>query len=135
MDIHESLSLILAAKDELGKLFYDAFLTRHPELKVHFENVDMKRQSVQLTTALMIIERFHADPTPAVELYLQYLGTKHHSLGIAKEDYPKWVSTMCDTLKRFHGERWNELVAKQWREAFDRAISMMFQGYDTHVTV
>ncbi len=39
MDIQESLNLILASKDELGKLFYGKFLTRHPELQILFEKV------------------------------------------------------------------------------------------------
>jgi hemoglobin-like flavoprotein len=135
MDIQESLSRILASKDELGKLFYAKFLTDHPELKPYFDKVDMKRQGIQLTTALMIIERYLANPTPAVELYLQYLGTKHHDLGIAKKYYPMWVATMCDTLEQFHGDQWNETLESQWREAFDRTIRVMFQGYETHVTV
>ena len=135
MDIQESLSQILASKDEFGKLFYHEFLTRHPEVRRYFESVDMKRQGVQLTTAMMIIERYSATPTPAVELYLQYLGTKHHDLGIAREDYPKWVATMCDVLKRFHGDQWDSQLESLWREAFERTIELMFQGYEQHVSV
>ena len=135
MDIQESLNLILASKDELGKLFYSKFLTTHPELQILFEKVDMKRQGVLLTTALMVIERYLAKPTPAIKLYLQYLGTKHHDLGIAREYYPKWVATMCDTLEQFHGDQWNKPLESQWREAFDCTIHVMFQGYETHVTV
>ena len=135
MDIQESLSQILESKDEFGKLFYDQFLTQHPELRRYFESVDLQRQSVQLTTAMMIIERYCATPTPAVELYLQYLGTKHHDLGIAREEYPKWVATMCDVLKQFHGDQWDSQLESRWREAFQRTIQLMFQGYEQHVSV
>jgi hemoglobin-like flavoprotein len=135
MDIQESLSQILASKDQFGRLFYDQFLTRHPELRHHFESVDLKRQSIQLTTALMIIERYCAHATPAVELYLQYLGTKHHDMGIAREEFPKWVSTMCDVLQQFHGQQWDDHLETQWREAFAQAVRLMFQGYEQHVSV
>ena len=135
MDIQESLGQILASKDEFGKLFYDEFLGKHPELRRYFESVDLKRQSVQLTTAMMIIERYCAAPTPAVELYLQYLGTKHHDLGIARDEYPKWVATMCDVLKQFHGDQWDSQLESLWREAFERTIGLMFQGYEQHVSV
>ncbi len=135
MDLQESLGQILESRDEFGKLFYDKFLSRHPELRRHFESVDLKRQSVQLTTALMIIERYCATPTPAVELYLRYLGTKHHDLGIGREEYPKWVATMCDVLKEFHGQRWNSQLETSWRKAFQLAITLMLQGYEQHVNV
>jgi hemoglobin-like flavoprotein len=135
MDLQESLGLILKSRDDFGKLFYDKFLREYPELRAHFEAVDLQRQSVQLTTALMIVERFSATPTPAVELYLQYLGTKHHDLGISRDEYPKWLATMCDVLREFHGDLWDDQLEKAWRDALKNAIRLMFQGYEEHVSV
>jgi len=74
MDIHDSLQLILQAKDQLAGLFYERFLADYPEVRPFFEKVDFARQRVLLTTTLMIIERNYTEPTPAIEQYLQYLG-------------------------------------------------------------
>ena len=135
MDIHESLNCILHARDTLGELFYDHFLGTYPEVQQYFDGVDFKRQRVQLVTALMIIERYHVDPTPAVEQYLQYLGTKHSALNIPKESYGKWAEAMIETMARFHGEDWSSTLEEQWREAIGKATTSMFEGYETRVTV
>jgi hemoglobin-like flavoprotein len=135
MDIHDSLQRILQAKDHLAIMFYDHFLDKFPEVRPYFENVDFGRQRILLTTALMIIERYYSNPTPAIEQYLQYLGTRHHEMKIPREMYAKWIIAMIDTMQRFHGTQWSPELEQQWREAIDRARVSMFQGYDVHITV
>jgi hemoglobin-like flavoprotein len=135
MDIHESLNDILHSKDEFGRKFYEQFLETYPELRPHFARVDMKRQAIILTTALMVIERYYVQPTPAIELYMRYLGTKHHGMNIGTAEYPKFFAAMFQTLKSFHGDKWNPELRQQWQEAFDQATSAMFEGYLEHVQV
>lgn len=135
MEIHESLNEILHSKDEFGRLFYERFLETYPELRHHFARVDMKRQAIILTTALMVIERYYVQPTPAIELYMRYLGTKHHEMDVGTAEYPKFFDAMFQTLKSFHGDKWNPEVERQWREAFERTTSVMFEGYLERVQV
>lgn len=135
MEIHESIQQIVQAKDELGEMFYEHFLTNYPEVKQHFEKVDLKRQNNLLVTALMIIERHAAHPSPATDLYLQHLGTKHLDFQVPKEVYGFWVKAMLETMKKFHGQDWTPHIEDQWREAFDRAIEIMFRGYEHRVVV
>jgi len=130
MDISESLDRILHGRDALGKQFYDHFLSTFPEVRHHFDNVDFSRQRVSLVTALMVIERHHASPAAAVEQYLQYLGTKHKEIGIAKEEYPKWLEAMMETMAQFHGDQWTPDLEKQWREAIGKATEQMLEGYE-----
>jgi hemoglobin-like flavoprotein len=134
MDISESLDRILHARDTLGKLFYDHFLSTHPEVQRYFDKVDFNRQRVSLVTALMVIERYYADPAPAVEQYLQYLGTKHSEMGIPGEEYPKWIEAMVETMAQFHGDQWTPVLEKQWREAFGKATESMLDGYEQSAT-
>jgi hemoglobin-like flavoprotein len=101
----------------------------------HFHNVDMQRQGVLLTTALMVIERSYIHPTPAIELYLKYLGTKHKDLGIETDLYSRWIQAMLETLAKFHGHDWSQELHTQWREAFERATDLMLLGYNEHITV
>ncbi len=135
MEIHESIQRILQAKDELGVMFYEHFLTHYPEVQRHFQGVDLKRQSILLVTALMIIERHSTHPTPATELYLQYLGTRHHGLQVPKDVYGVWVRAMLETMQKFHGQDWTPSLENQWRQAFDRAIQIMFRGYGQRVGI
>jgi hemoglobin-like flavoprotein len=135
MNIQESLQRILEEKDRLAEMFYDCFLEEYPEVRPLFDNVDFKRQRVLLTTALMVVERGYTHPAPAVEQYLQYLGTKHHELRVPKAAYAKWTEAMLVTMQRFHGEDWSEDLAQQWRSAIEEACELMFQGYEERVTV
>jgi hemoglobin-like flavoprotein len=135
MNIQESLQRILQEKDQLAEMFYDYFLEEYPELRPLFAKVDFKRQRVLLTTALMVVERGYTHPAPAVEQYLQYLGTKHHEFRVPKEAYAKWNEAMLVTMQRFHGEHWSEELAQQWRSAIELACELMFQGYEERVTV
>jgi len=133
MDINESLNRILHARDTLGELFYDHFLGSYPEVRHHFDGIDFERHRVQLVTALMIIERHLVQPTPAVEQYFRYLGTRHSEINIAKEEYAKWTEAMIETMARFHGDDWSSSLEERWREAIGKAIAIMFEGYEQPV--
>ena len=135
MDIHESLNEILHSRDGFGKMFYEHLLEANPELQDIFARVNMNRQAVVLATALMIVERHYTQATPAIEFYLRYLGTKHKSLGVGTDDYPKFFAALFHTLQRFHGEKWNADLQRQWQEAIERAKSAMFDGYVEHFQV
>ncbi|MCH5375414.1 MAG: hypothetical protein JJ992_15700 [Planctomycetes bacterium] len=135
MDINESLHRILQAKDGLAKMFYDHFLEKHPEFRPMFAAVDFNRQRILLTTALMVIERYRAHPTAAVEQYLQYLGTKHREMAIPRAAYAKWTVAMLETMQKFHGDDWSEEAEQQWQSAIEQARDLMLQGYDQRITV
>jgi hemoglobin-like flavoprotein len=135
MDIQKSLDEILCAKDKVGQAFYERLLKKHPEVAPLFAKVDLGRQGVLLTTALMIIVRHYREPTEAVELYLRYLGTKHKEIKIPQSEYTKWTDVLMETLSEFHGETWSADVEKQWREAIRMTAELMFSGYEQRITV
>ena len=135
MDIRESIRQIVQAKDELGTMFYEHFLSQYPDLQKYFQDVDLKRQSMLLINALMIIERHWTESTPATELYLPHLGTKHRDLGIPEDAYKPWVKAMLETMQKFHGSDWTPSLENQWRQAFDTAIQDIFRGYEQRVSV
>ena len=54
MEIHESMQQILQAKDELGVMFYDHFLSQYPELQKYFQYVDLKRMAIRSYLTLCI---------------------------------------------------------------------------------
>ena len=135
MKINKSIGQIMQSNSELGAMFYEHLLTHYPELQQHFQKVDQKRLSSLSVTALMIIERHLAQPTPTTDLYLQHLGTRHHDLRVPKDAFGVWVKAMLETMQNFHDQGWTSQLEDQWRQAFDGAIEIMFRGYDQRVTV
>jgi hemoglobin-like flavoprotein len=130
MDIQESMRRILEQRDGLAEpFFYAVFFDQSPEVMAHFRGVNLKQQAVLLTVALMVVERHYTRPCPTTEMYLKYLGTKHHSRGIEPELYPNFRDALLATLEEFHGRDWDLLLARQWGEAIDRAATTMLEGY------
>jgi hemoglobin-like flavoprotein len=135
MDMHQSLERILASKQVIGDLFYEALFARHPEIRPFFEKIDLRRQAVLLTMELTVIDAFHRFRDGPARLYLQYLGTKHRERGIPSELYRPFRDTMVEVLQRFHEKDWTEELATEWKTAIDDASAVMFEGYSKHFTV
>lgn len=135
MNIQDSLQQILASKQMFGERFYETFFKRNPEVKKFFADVNIERQSVLLTMALVVIEKQYSCPFAAAEEYLKYLGTKHHDWKIPKSLYADWTAAMLDTLEKFHGSDWDEDLREEWRRAIAQVVDFMFQGYEQHFTV
>jgi hemoglobin-like flavoprotein len=133
--MQQSLHHILERRDSLADLFYLVFLDRYPDVRRHFEGVDLKHQGALLTMALMVIERHYTHSYAATELYLQYLGTKHKTRGIPIDLYPPFADAMLASLERFHGKDWSPELARQWQEALDKALETMILGYENHCHV
>jgi hemoglobin-like flavoprotein len=129
MDIHESLHQILAHQQNVVRLFYTIFLERHPEARAYFRGVDLQHQADLLRLALILIERHSSRPYPAIEAYLQDLGGKHHRRGIPDALFPEFRDALLSTLEQFHGKDWGPPLAGQWRQALDRAVEAMREGY------
>jgi hemoglobin-like flavoprotein len=135
MDIQQSLQRILEQKDVFADLFYLIFLDRYPDVREHFAGVNLKRQGVLLTMALLVIERNHAGAFPSTQQYLRYLGSKHNDRGIPPEAYPKFKKAFLAALERFHSKDWNAALAAEWSDAIDEAAKLMLDGYLAHLSV
>jgi hemoglobin-like flavoprotein len=135
MDIQESLHRLLQSKEVFGVLFYEVFFERCPEARGYFAGIRMDYQAAVVTMALKILEAYSSHRYPAMAEYLKYLGHKHHGRAILPDLYPKWRDALLDALARFHGPDWDDATALQWREAFERAREVMFEGYREPVHV
>src|SRR5262245_28244118 len=69
MNIQESLHAILQRQDSITDLFYRVFLERYPEVRDHFQGVNLRHQAVLLNMALMVMERHYKGSYPATEMY------------------------------------------------------------------
>jgi hemoglobin-like flavoprotein len=135
MTIQESLRRVLEDRDGVAAVFYEIFFDRHPEAKTLFKDVNLKHQIVLLTMSLMVVERHQASGYLATELYLKYLGHKHHMRAVPPDLYPKWIESLLAALAKFHGNDWDAEAASQWRAALDGASAVMLLGYQNPVHV
>jgi len=135
MELQESLNIALEQTDLIGRRFYEVFFKLCPEATVHFDGIDMKRQVHVVTMVLIIVVQLHTHRFEATQAYLRYLGTRHNDRRIPRELYSAWRNAMLETLAAAHGDRWADDVAGQWAAAFDGAIELMSEGYETRVTV
>jgi methyl-accepting chemotaxis protein len=129
MDIKESLHRILEQKKAVSELFYQVFLNSCPEARSFFEKTNMSLQAMNLSIALILIERFHHVSYGAVEEWLKCLGSKHQDWGVPLELYQPFREALLETLKQHHGPDWGAEVEDQWRTAIDRASQVMGVGY------
>ena len=129
MTIQDSLSRVLEHREGVADLFYQMFFERHPEAQSYFTGVNLKYQVVLLTMALMVVERHYENAYLATELYLKYLGHKHHLRNVPEDLYPKWIDSLLAALEKFHGADWDAAVADEWRAALDQATEVMIAGY------
>jgi hemoglobin-like flavoprotein len=134
MDINDSMHRILGREADLANRFYAAFLER-PGVAEHFRGVDVRRQAVLLTMALMVIERHYNHPYSATNLYLKYLGTRHCDRKIPLELFGDFREVLLTALADFHGADWDKGLAAQWGAAIDRTTETMREGYRTRCTV
>ena len=135
LTITDSVNAILASRESFGQKFYDRLFAGYPEMKQHFDGVEMQRQSAMLTTALTLIEKYYSQPNEAIRMYLQVLGSRHCERQIPQGQYSDWLAAMLEALGEFHGADWHDELAAQWSDAIAHANEAIFEGYSEHFHV
>jgi hypothetical protein len=64
MKLEDSLREVLAQKELVIEKFYATFLAEHPEARVYFERLDMTKQSLMLSAALIVSEAHSREDFP-----------------------------------------------------------------------
>lgn len=136
MDIQESVHNLLAHQEAVSERFYARLLDQHPEFRSYFHDVEMKRQAVLLGMTLLLVGHHYVHRYPTSESYLQILGHRHQTRkGIPAEAYGPFRDCLLETLADFHGDAWDDELARQWTEAVDLAGRTMLVGYDQDISV
>ena len=87
-----------------------------------------------LSAALMVTKHYPEYPL-ATRQYLNVLGTRHAGKGVPRELYPTFQEILLVALEEFHGKDWSDGLARQWQEAIESAVQLMFEGYDQRADV
>lgn len=133
MEIHESIHEIFKSDRRVADMFYDIYFGRCPEARPYFDGVDLGRQAVLLTMALLLVEHHYVHQNRATKEYLKVLGHQHHvRRGIPAELYPPFCECLLVALAEFHGDDWESRLAGQWREALEMISGTMLEGYQGH---
>ena len=94
-----------------------------------FKEKNMSTQSVMLMVALMVNKQSPDHPL-ATRRYLNVLGTRHARKGVSRDLYPAFQEIFLEALEEYHGQDWTEELSREWREANEKAVQLMFEGYD-----
>jgi len=130
MQITESLDQILSERKLITERFYNEKLFKaYPEFIPYFNSTNMAVQPMMLMMALQGVVCTLGGSYPAIEQYLRYLGTRHRKFGIPQELYPKFCEMLLATVEEYHGDAWDEELARQWRAALAGATAIMLEGY------
>ncbi len=130
MQLDESLQRVLAHKEPIIRRFYDRFLSECPAAERLFTGVDLEKQSLMLTMALIVVEAYSRDSYPAVEHYLHVLGDRHREAGIPRELFAPFRDSLVETIRSSQPDDWDDELTTAWQRALDRATETMFQGYE-----
>lgn len=130
MQLDESLQRVLAHKEPIIRRFYDRFLSERPDAERLFAGVDLEKQSLMLTMALIVVEAYSRDSYPAVEHYLHVLGDRHREAGIPRELFVPFRDCLIETIRASQADEWDDDLTEAWMRSLDRATETMFQGYE-----
>jgi hemoglobin-like flavoprotein len=130
MQLDESLQRVLAHKEPIIRRFYDRFLSECPEAERLFAGVDLEKQSLMLTMALIVVEAYSRDSYPAVEHYLHVLGDRHREAGILRELFVPFRDCLIETIRLSQQNDWDDELTVAWQRAINRATETMFQGFE-----
>ena len=130
MELRDSIRQVQAAKPVFGSAFYERLFHRHPALQEFFRDITMEHQASVLTMQLSVVEAYYVDESLAAENYLRLLGTKHLDRGIPPDAYPHFRDVLVESLEEFHGTSWTDELGAKWRDAIDRSVAVMLEGYE-----
>ncbi len=130
MELSASLKLVLGQKELVIRQFYDRFLEECAAARPLFEGVDLERQALMLTTALIVVEAHAREQLPALNHYLHVLGDRHRNAGVPRELFPEFRECLIRTIRDCHGDGWSDAIEEAWRAALNLTIDTMFDGYE-----
>lgn len=114
---------------ELGRHFYDALFTRHPEVRPLFPP-DMGGQQRKLETALELVVHRLGDQEMLVPL-LEDLGRRHAEYGVLPAHFEVVGHQLLATLEELSGPTWNDELRRAWAHAYDRVAHVMVRGLNS----
>jgi hemoglobin-like flavoprotein len=126
LDIETSVSEVLdSGCEHFASRFYWTLFDRYPELEAFFQAVNMHHQAAMLTMGLQLVVQHHTTPKRSHRDYLRVIGERHTARGIEREHYEAFEEVLLVALAEFHGDRWHDSLADQWRTAVRKAVETM----------
>lgn len=103
--------------------FYDAFLSKSPEIAPLFVKTDFKFQKLVLRQSLLEMLCFDRDMSGTRE-EIERLGRLHQELRVTPEMYTMWLDSLCEAIKK-HDPQFTPALEQLWRDATHKSINEM----------
>jgi len=109
--------------------FYENLFSALPEVKPHFESIDMERQYRILNRAIHTLLEFCSDSQMAKQ-NLEDLALRHASLGLTLRRYNIFLDTLVKTIGELGNDNLDQLAA--WRTTLEPGIDFMWKCQKKH---
>ena len=103
--------------------FYDAFLSKSPDVAQLFAKTDFKIQKLMLRQSLLEMLCFDRGMLGTRE-EIERLGFRHKELNVTPEMYTMWLDALCEAIKK-HDPSYTPALEQLWREAMRKSIKEM----------
>jgi serine/threonine protein kinase len=104
--------------------FYENLFSALPEVKGHFQSINMERQHRIVNRAIDTLLEFCPDSGTTKQKNLEDLAMRHAKFGLSRRQYDAFLKTWVETIKE-HGENDPELVAA-WSSTLKPGIDFMW---------
>ena len=100
--------------------FYDAFLSKSPEVAQLFAKTDFRIQKLMLRQSLLEMLCFDREMSGTRE-EIERLGLRHKELSVKPEMYAMWLDSLCEAIKK-HDPSYTRALEQLWRAAMLKSI-------------
>ncbi len=112
------------------ELFYDIFISSHPDIKKLFVDINLKKQygllKIGLNMALLFIDGNDIIAKGVLDK-IQISHNRSH-LNIKPELYQFWINSLIETIKIKDNKFSDELESK-WRQGLQKTVDFIIKGY------
>ncbi len=128
--VEQSFSAVADKGQQLAADFYIHLFAQYPELTPLFDGVSAAGQQKKLLAALTLLVKSLREPE-ILTAYLESLGARHQSYGVAVEDYDKVASSLLTVLEKHAGNGWTPEVDTAWRNTLNAVAQTMLGAYES----
>lgn len=107
--------------------FYQLMFEHHPELRKYFPD-ELKNQKIKLLTTLDNVIN-GIEYINDLEDELVALGQRHKNIGITKDMYEIFISSIIDTAKMSSDNSLTDKELAAWTDAFTKVSNIMLKAY------
>ncbi|MFQ5502307.1 MAG: globin domain-containing protein [Phycisphaerae bacterium] len=124
--LEKSFQLLAPRGPELVDRFYAHMFSKNPVVREMFPD-DMAAQKKKLLASLVLVIQ-NLRKAEMLRSALIDMGRRHVGYGTEPEHYPIVRDTLLCVMSEMAGEKWNEQLTEDWKNALNFVAAVMIEG-------